>query len=145
MRKMFQVLNQILKHLCLGITGGLMYTLIEILWRGYSHWTMFLLGGICFVCIGLINEIIPWDMVLSKQMFIGAILITLLEFITGCIVNLYLKWDVWDYSNLPFNLYGQICVPFMIAWYYVSGLAIVLDDWLRYWLFHEEKPHYKLI
>lgn len=145
MRKMFQVLNQILKHLCLGITGGLVYTLVEILWRGYSHWTMFLLGGICFVCIGLINEIIPWDMVLSKQMFIGAILITLLEFITGCIVNLYLKWDVWDYSNLPFNLYGQICVPFMIAWYYVSGLAIVLDDWLRYWLFHEEKPHYKLI
>lgn len=145
MRKMFQVLNQIFKHLCLGITGGLVYTLVEILWRGYSHWTMFLLGGICFVCIGLINEIIPWDMVLSKQMFIGAILITLLEFITGCIVNLYLKWDVWDYSNLPFNLYGQICVPFMIAWYYVSGLAIVLDDWLRYWLFHEEKPHYKLI
>lgn len=145
MQKIFQVINQIIKHLILGVVGGGVYLIIELLWRGHSHWTMFLLGGICFVCIGLLNEIIPWEMVLSKQMLIGAILVTLLEFITGCIINLYLKWDVWDYSNLPLNLYGQICVPFMIAWYYVSGLAIVLDDWLRYWIFHEEKPHYKLI
>ena len=136
--------KQLGKHLILFSIGGLAYVGIELLWRGYSHWTMFVLGGLCFVCCGLLNEIIPWEMVLSKQMLIGAIIVTLLEFLTGMIVNVKLGWNVWDYSNLPLNLYGQICPIFYIAWYYVRGLAIVLDDYLRYWLFHEEKPHYKL-
>ena len=136
--------KQLGKHLILFSIGGLVYVGIELLWRGYSHWTMFILGGLCFVCCGLLNEIIPWEMVLSKQMLIGAVIVTLLEFLTGVIVNVKLGWDVWDYSNLPLNIYGQICPIFFIAWYYVSGLAIVLDDYLRYWLFHEEKPHYKL-
>lgn len=84
-------------------------------------------------------------MVLYQQMFIGAIIITLLEFITGMIVNVKLGWNVWDYSNLPFNVLGQICPFFFIAWYYISGLAIIIDDYLRYWFFDGEKPHYKLI
>ena len=119
--------------------------LIELLWRGYSHWTMGILGGLCFVCCGLLNEVLPWNMTLSKQMLIGAIIINSLEFITGLIVNVKLGWDVWDYSNLPLNIYGQICPIFFIAWYYVSGLAIVLDDYIRYWFFGEEKPKYKLV
>lgn len=142
---MKNLLKVISKYLFLFFVGGLAYVGIEYLWRGYSHWTMFVLGGICFICCGLLNEIIPWDMVLSKQMFIGAIIITTLEFITGYIVNIKLGWNVWNYSKLPFNICGQICPIFFIAWYYVSGIAIVLDDYLRYWLFHEEKPHYKLI
>nr|DAP04620.1 MAG TPA: putative membrane protein [Herelleviridae sp.] len=105
---------------------------------------MFILGGICFTCCGLLNEVLPWEMPLSDQMLSGATIITALEFLTGCIVNIWLKWDVWDYSNLPLNICGQVCLYFSIAWYYVSGAAIVLDDYLRYWLFHEEKPHYKL-
>lgn len=136
--------KQINKHLILFLIGGIAYVGIELLWRGYSHWTMFILGGLCFICCGLLNEIIPWEMVLSKQMLIGAVIVTLLEFLTGMIVNVKLGWNVWDYSNLPLNICGQICPIFFIAWYYVSGLAIILDDYLRYWLFHEEKPHYKL-
>ena len=136
--------KQISKHFVLFLIGGTIYVGIELLWRGYSHWTMFILGGLCFICCGLLNEIIPWEIVLSKQMLIGAIIVTLLEFLTGMIVNVKLGWNVWDYSNLPLNICGQICPVFFIAWYYVSGLAIILDDYLRYWLFHEEKPHYKL-
>lgn len=136
--------KQINKHLILFLIGGIAYVGIELLWRGYSHWTMFILGGLCFICCGLLNEIIPWEMVLSKQMLIGAVIVTLLEFLTGMIVNVKLGWNVWDYSNLPLNICSQICPIFFIAWYYVSGLAIILDDYLRYWLFHEEKPHYKL-
>lgn len=136
--------KQISKHFVLFLIGGTIYVGIELLWRGYSHWTMFILGGLCFICCGLLNEIIPWEMVLSKQMLIGAVIVTLLEFLTGMIVNVKLGWNVWDYSNLPLNICGQICPIFFIAWYYVSGLAIILDDYLRYWLFHEEKPHYKL-
>jgi uncharacterized membrane protein len=81
-------------------------------------------------------------MSLIKQMFIGACIITILEFITGCIVNLYFKWNVWDYSHLPLNLLGQICLPFSIIWFFLSGIAILLDDYIRYELFDEEKPHY---
>ena len=50
--------------------------------------------------------------------------------------------DVWDYSNMPFNILGQICLPFTILWFFISILAIVLDDWIRYIMFDEEKPHY---
>ena len=134
----------ILKYLFLSVVGGTIYIGLELFWRGHSHWTMFILGGICFVCCGLLNEVVSWEISISRQMFYGATIITLLEFITGCIVNLYLGWNVWDYSDVPLNIYGQVCLLFSIAWYYVSGLAIVLDDYLRYWFFGEEKPHYKL-
>ena len=97
------------KYLFLFDVGGLLYILIELIWRGRSHWTMFLLGGICFVFLGLINEVLPWQMPLWQQILIGAVGITTLEFLTGCIVNLALGWNVWDYSGMPGNLLGQIC------------------------------------
>ena len=74
------------KYLFLFNVGGLLYILIELIWRGRSHWTMFLLGGICFVFLGLINEVLPWQMPLWQQILIGAVGITTLEFLTGCIV-----------------------------------------------------------
>lgn len=129
----------------LFLTGGILYILLEIIWRSHSHWTMFFLGGLCFVCLGAINEIIPWEMPLWKQVLIGACIITGLEFITGIIVNLTLHWNVWDYSSMPGNILGQICPQYFILWLPVSLVAIVLDDWLRYWWFREEKPHYRLI
>lgn len=130
------------KNLILWMIGGLLYFGIELLWRGYSHWTMFFLGGICFVCIGAINEIIPWCMPLWQQALIGTAMITAAEFAVGCIVNLWLGWDVWNYSDVPFNVLGQICLPYILLWIPVSVAGIVLDDYLRYWLFFEEKPHY---
>ena len=79
-----------------------------------------------------------------KQCIIGSFVVTGIEFVSGCIVNLWLGWNVWDYSNMPLNLLGQICLPFSLLWVLVSGIAVILDDHLRYWLFGEEKPHYKL-
>ena len=138
-------MNKLLKYYTLGTLGGLIYVFIELMWRGYSHWSMFLLGGICFIALGLINEVIPWEMPLTVQMFIGCVIITVLEFITGCIVNLWLGWDVWDYSDLPYNLLGQISVVSSAGWYFLSAVGIVLDDWLRYIFFGEEKPRYTII
>ena len=132
------------KHLILGTIGGLIYVLLELIWRGYSHWTMFLLGGTCFVLLGLINEILDWDTPLTLQMLIGCTVITVLEFITGCVVNLWLGWNVWDYSDLKFNILGQISLLSSIGWYFISLVGITLDDWLRYRLFGEKKPRYKL-
>ena len=95
----------------LFLIGGALYYIIEVLWRGYSHWSMFILGGICFVIMGLLNEFkFSWKDSLIKQSIISACLITVFEFITGCIVNLWLGWHVWDYSELPCNLLGQICL-----------------------------------
>ena len=131
------------KYFILGIIGGAVYVLLEMLWRGYSHWTMFLLGGICFIALGLINEVIPWDMPLLLQMFIGGIIITVLEFITGCVVNLWLGWNVWNYSELPFNLLGQISLFSSIGWVGLSLVGIVLDDFIRWKFFSEDKPHYR--
>jgi len=140
----------------LYLIGGRVYTWIEILWRGFTHWTMFHMGGACFVIMGLLNEYkYTWKMSLFKQSVISAIVITVFEFFTGCIVNLWLGWNVWDYSGLPFNLLGQICLYYFFLWIPLSAAGIVLDDWIRYLLYiilhryfprmqKRERPHYKL-
>lgn len=135
--------SKIKKYEFLFFVGATIYVIIEKLYRGYSHWTMFLLGGICFIALGLINEVIPWDMPLLLQMFIGGIIITVLEFITGCAVNLWLGWNVWDYSELPCNLLGQISLFSSIGWVGLSLVGIVLDDTIRWKFFSEDKPHYR--
>lgn len=135
-------MKQYRKEMILGLVGGSIYIGIELLWRGYSHWTMFVLGGVCFVFLGWINEVIPWNMPIWKQAVIGTMIITVLEFVTGCIVNLWLGWNVWDYSNVPFNVLGQICLPYILLWIPISLIGIILDDYLRFWMFKEEKPHY---
>ena len=133
------------KQAVLFSAGGLLYMTIELLWRGYSHWTMFLVGGLCFMLLGLINEVYTFDMPLIYQMVLGACLVTLAEFLSGCIINLWLGWNVWDYSGLPFHVLGQICLPYTGLWFLLSGPAIILDDYLRYWWFGEEYPHYGII
>lgn len=135
-----------MKALCKNViligTGGNLYYLIELLWRGCSHISMVAVGGLCFWLIGLINEKIPWEMPLYQQMGIGAVIVTAVELISGIILNIILKLGIWDYSDMPFNLLGQICLPFSIAWFFLSLAAILLDDYMRYWMFGEEKPHY---
>lgn len=133
---------RVIKYIVLFLIGGAAYFGIEILWRGYSHWTMFLLGGLCFVIVGALNNWLPWEMDIEKQAGIGAIIITVLEFIVGVIVNLVLKWNVWDYSLLPFNILGQISLPFTLIWIVLSASIIVVDDWVRYKVFKEEKLRY---
>ena len=103
----------IAKGTALAVCGGCLYVVLELLWRGRSHWTMFILGGVCFVLIGLLNEVIPWEMPLVLQGVMGsACIVTPLEFVTGCIVNLWLGWDVWDYSGLPCNLLDKSACRF---------------------------------
>lgn len=131
-----------LKHLVLFVIFGAIYVIIELLYREYSHWTMFIVGGLCGICVGLLNEVFPWSMPIWTQAGIGAVMITAIEFVCGVVVNLWLGWNVWDYSNTPLNILGQVCLPFSLIWFALAHAAIVLDDYLRYWLFNEEKPHY---
>jgi uncharacterized membrane protein len=123
--------------------GGFFYCGIEVFARGYSHISMLIAGGISFVIIGRLNK---WrkDMSFVGQMFISAIVITLIELITGILVNKVMHLDVWDYSKLPYNFMGQICLLYTNIWFLLSGMAIVLDDYIRYYLMREEKPKYKI-
>ncbi len=94
--------------------GG--YSLIEILWRGYTHWTMALTGGICFLLIYLADG--AWHgETMWKRCLVGSLAITLTELWVGFFVNILLGWDVWDYSRLFFNVGGQICLLYSALWF----------------------------
>lgn len=140
---MLMAYNRFLKYTFLFLTGGFIYGGIEILSRGYSHISMLVAGGICFVLIGLLNEIFSWRMAVLSQMIISAIIITTVEFVVGLVVNVWLKLNVWDYSNLPYNVLGQVCLLYTNIWFLLSFFAILLDDYLRYLLLKEEKPRYR--
>lgn len=103
---------------------------------------MYILAGICFLIIGELNESFEYKDPLIFQMIYGSIIITVLEFIFGMILNKILGLGIWDYSDMPFNLMGQICLPFTILWFFLSLVAIVVDDYIRYFIFGEEEPHY---
>lgn len=139
------VLHQASKALVLFLFGAVLYAAIEIMWRGYTHWTMAALGGLLFLLLGGLNNWLPWDMPLLWQIIIGTAIVTAAEFVAGCILNLWLGLEIWDYSNLPGNIFGQICPQFTLAWAGLSLVAIVLDDYIRYWLWGDERPHYKFI
>ena len=132
----------LIKYLFLFSVMGAIYMTIEVLWRGYSHFSMFILAGVSGVSIGRINEDLPKETPVWLQALLGTVIILYGEFLFGCVLNLWLGLDIWDYSDVPFNLLGQICLPFALLWAALSVGIILLDDYLRYWFFHEEKPHY---
>ena len=129
----------------LFLAGGALYFVFELFWRGFSHWTMFALGGLCFVLVGGLNNYLSWEMPLLHQMLIGGLIITVGELLTGCVINLWLGWHVWDYSALPGNLWGQICPQYSLLWVLLSGPVIILDDILRWKWYREHMPEYKFI
>ena len=136
--------KSILKYFILGWFGGSTYCSLEVIFRGRSHWSMVVLAFILFLLIGSLNNLFPWEMSLAKQGIIGACMVTVLEFITGCIVNIWLGWNVWDYSNMLLNILGQVCLPFSLLWILLSIVCIIVDDYLRYLMFNEQMPHYYL-
>lgn len=129
-------MKNLMRYLILSSVGGSIYMLLEVLFSGGTHWTMGVLGGICFVGIGLID--VCSDSPLYTKMFLGATLITLLELLTGIFLNGILHLQIWDYSQLPFNLFGQICLSFSCLWFWLCLPAILLNQWLYRLLFKEQ-------
>jgi uncharacterized membrane protein len=106
---------------------------------------MFIIGGIIGVLIGLINNLFDMDTDFLLQCFVGMLMVLLIECVVGYQVNIIDQQMMWDYSRVPLNFVGgQICIPFAIAWFILSGVCIILDDYLRYKLFDEEKPYYMI-
>lgn len=118
--------------------GGMFYCGVELLWRGWTHGSMFLLGGLCFYVVSSLDR--HFRLSLLGQMAIGALVVTFFEFWTGVIVNQIMHLHVWDYSAVPMNFMGQICLPFTLLWFPLCGIGILCEKYLRYALFHEPKP-----
>lgn len=118
------------KETIIFVIFGFLYICLELLYRGRTHISMFFVGGLCGILIGLINDNTP-DISLFYQCILGTIIVTLIEFISGCYLNIYLGLGVWDYSYVPFNLLGQVCLPFSIIWRFLSIPVIYLDDYLK--------------
>ena len=99
------------------LLGGAGYVLIELLWRGRSHFSMFIAGG--------------FALPLPVKCIAGALVITAIEFIAGYIVNLRMGLNVWDYSGRPYNLYKQICPGFALLWALLSLPIALLCDHIK--------------
>ena len=112
--------------------GAVGYGGLEMLWRGYTHWTMLLLGGVCFLTIYRITA--ARRLRLWQKWLLSALAVTALEFLSGCVLNLYLGWAVWDYAALPGNLLGQVCPQYAACWFFLSipcsGLAYSIRRWM---------------
>lgn len=110
---------RILEYTAVYLTGAAGYSTLELLWRGWTHWTMLVVGGLCLcVMYALANDTkFPrWQMWVLSAMFI-----TTAEFVSGGIVNIALGWHVWDYTAMPGNLLGQICPVYCLLW---LGLSV---------------------
>ena len=128
----------------LFLLGGALYYGLEMAYRGFSHWTLFLLGGACFLYASMQNEKEQWDTPLWLQLAKVEAVVVVGEFLVGCVVNLILGWNVWDYSDLPFQIMGQTSLEYILLFLPLCLLAILLDDYIRYFFFGEEKPRYVL-
>lgn len=100
----------------LFLIGSAGYSLIEIFWRGYTHWTMSITGGICF-CILYFLFVYYSHIPLIMKCVLGCAVITTTELIVGCVVNIFFKWNVWDYSTYSCNILGQICLMYSCLWF----------------------------
>ena len=137
-------MKRIFKDLILFVIFGAVYFGLECIWTGAAtHWTMFLVGGLMGVLIGGINEKIGWDMPIFQQCTISMGVAIFCEAAVGIVLNILLGLDVWHYTKMAF-FWNQCSLPFCVIWFVLGSVCIFLDDWLRWKLFGEEKPHYKL-
>ncbi len=134
------IINKLIENTVLWMTGGLLYFYLEIAFRNYSHYSMIVCGGFCFVIVGTIGKyILETESDILKAvaliMFFGALVITTLELFTGIIVNMKLNMGVWDYSSMKYNVYGQICLTYTMIWALLSLLCVFVSNTIKKFLF----------
>lgn len=137
----FTKVQIIKKNIMIFLIGAMGYGLMEIGFRGFTHWTMLVTGGVVFIILYYVNsknENAP----LWKKCLMGAFIITTIEFAVGCIVNLWLGWNVWDYSRYTYNFLGQISLAFTVLWFF---LCIPLSYFTRYLHIHRFRIHHNRI
>lgn len=134
--------KNLFKYLFLFWMGGSIYLEMELVFRGYSYWPMFCLGGLCFIICGLMNEYTEWHIGLIKQIATGTVIVTLFEFVVGYVSRYCFHFEMWNYDNMPGNICGVICPQFIVLWIPLVVIAIMLDDVVRWKFFQEDTPRY---
>ena len=115
--------------LTLWIALGVMYVALETVFRGYSHPSMLVVGGLCGLLVGSINQCSRfYNAPVVLQSIAGALIVLTIEFVAGCILNLWLDLGVWDYSSQQWNILGQICPLFGLLWFFLMPLAVWAED-----------------
>ena len=130
-------MNRIFKILTIWFIIGMCYFVIEGIWRipkgGYANIVMLPIGGFCGLLIGSINQIPRfYNMSVFKQSIVGTVIVLIIEYISGYILNIKMGLDIWDYSNMYFNVNGQICIEFGLLWFLLIPAAVWLEDWIRF-------------
>lgn len=123
-------MNKIKEYFVVFASGGIIYSLIEVVFRGFTHWTMTLTGGAALLIIYITNIKIKTKGLIVRCLA-GCAIITSLEFIVGCIVNRGLHMKVWDYSGEKYNVLGQICPLFSVLWFLLCIPATLLSFFFR--------------
>lgn len=116
-------MKNIEKYILIFLVGGFGYGLLEILFRGFTHWSMIITGGSALLILYLINLALPNTPTILKA-FIGALSITIIEFSVGIIVNKVFSFGVWDYTGSPGNILGIITPSFSLIWFMISLIMI---------------------
>lgn len=140
------------KNLVIFFIFGISYNFVEVFYSslgahslsliGRTSLWMTLVGGALGLTLGMINE--PGSPIYKTHPLIKTMaacsLITVIEFIAGCILNLGLGLDIWDYSDMWGNVLGQINPVHTFYWFMMSPLGFWMDDAMRFYLFGEDKP-----
>ena len=124
------MLQKIRDYRVICLIGSVGYSLLEILWRGFTHWTMAATGGLCLTLLYRLDQKHSREGLFLRCLK-GATLITAVEFLVGCLVNRLLKWQVWDYSNSFGNLLGQVCPLYSLLWFFLCIPVYRLTGSLR--------------
>lgn len=141
-------MKKFIGKLGLFLSCGFIYYMIEILFRGWSHWSMFVLTGFLGVfCIDSINNTLSFDCDYIVQILISTILCTIGEGISGIILNVWLQLNVWDYSKMTFGtfFFGQCNVLFCFAWMLIISIIIFYCDAYNYYILKIEPCPYYII
>ena len=130
--------------------GGTVYYLLEVAYKSLTDhperisWTMLVVAIILCIPVERCGAELPWGCPLWFQALCCAILVTAVEFVSGLVLNIWLGLGIWDYSDLPFNFMGQICLQFFFVWWGLCFVFIPVFDWMRWAVEGGEKPHYRI-
>ena len=130
--------------------GGTVYFLLEVAFKTLTghperiSWTMLVVAILLTIPVERAGEQLPWEVPLWLQALCCAALVTAVELAAGCVINLWLGWDVWDYTAMPGNLWGQICPQYSALWFVLCLVFIPTFDWLRWAVRGGVRPRYTI-
>ena len=134
----------------LWVFGGTLYFLLEVIFKSVTghperiSWTMLVVAILLTIPVERAGEQLPWEVPLWLQALCCAALVTTVELAAGCVINLWLGWDVWDYTAMPGNLWGQICPQYSAIWWVLCLVFIPMFDWLRWAVEGGVRPRYTI-